>query len=399
MNRQKWIALAAFSCLLSVGVIVGCGTLSDGILFPGVGGLVIPLTPKYLVAVDSHVGTSAAVNVFPIDSTSGALGTAVAGSPFDLGITGAMTIAVHPNGHWIYVGDGDDGSIHALDVNTSTGAVTQIAAKVINESGTFFQPCCDPYPTHVLTVTPDGKYLYASDDDAMVSAYSIGANGALTHIGDLNVGATRTGAITSDTSFVWVTDTNSSADGNCGTAWHVHAMSIGANGALTKVGTTDLTNVFCWLWSIAVSPDGKFVQVGDEGGDAQVYSFTVGATGLLTQVGPQVIENSSSDCRDIAYSPDGKFFYTTDDTDAVHAITQNANGGMTELAASPYSADNGDGQVAVDLTGKFVYTGSSYRINSFTRDATSGALAPIGAASTPTAHDAAIAIGIIRVSP
>lgn len=401
MNKQKWMIIAAFTCLLSAGLIVGCGTLGEGILFPG-SGLVIPLTPKFLVAIDSDVGTTVNANVFPINSGTGALGAAVPGSPFDLGLSDAMTIAVHPNGHWIYVADGKDGTIHAYDVDTTTGKPTAIAAAVKNESGSFYEPSGQgDSPTHVITITPNGQFLYASNNDSKVSAYSIGSNGALTHIGDLDLGARSTGAITATDSFVWVTDTDPNTCPNGpgdNTPEYVHVMSIGGNGVVTKVNKATLTNVYCWLWSIAVSPDGKIVQVGDEGGAAQVYSFTVGADGSLTQVGPQVVENSSSDCRDIAFSPDGKFFYTTDDDDVVHAVTQNVNGSITELAASPYNGNNGDGQIAVDLTGKFVYTGSSFQVDSFTRNASTGALTAIGP-STPTANNEALAIGIIRVSP
>jgi 6-phosphogluconolactonase (cycloisomerase 2 family) len=306
-----------------------------------------------------------------------------------------MSVAVHPNGRFVYVADANDGSIHAWNVNETTGVPTQIAAKVINESGSFFTPSAvSDSPTHVITITPNGNFLYATNNDAMVSAYSIGANGALTHIGDLNVGASNTGAITANNDFAWVTDTNSTG---CGTIWNVMTMRIGANGALTNVSTTPLAGVFCWLWSISVSPDGRFVQVGDEGGDAQVYSFTVGANGSLTQVGPQVILTNSSDARDISFSPDGKFFYVSDDDDETHAVTQNANGSMTELATSPYSAglDSEDGQIVVDLTGKFVYVGGQTDgLVGYTRNAITGALTQIGV--TATANGDPMGIGIVR---
>jgi len=399
MKRQKWMIVVAMCGLLGIAVLVGCGNLSDGVLFPGGGGGInIPLTPAFLVAVDSHVATTATVNVFPIDSTTGELGAAVGGSPFDMGISGAMNVVVHPNGHWIYVADGDDGSIHALDVDTTTGAVTAIGAAVPNESGTYFQPCCDPYPTRVLAITPGGRFLYASNDDNMVSAYSIGSNGALTHIGDFDTGADATGALAATDSFVWVTDNFGGTATPCSGPWNVIALRIGTDGSLTTVGSTSLLDVYCWLWSIAVSPDGKIVQVGDEGGDAQVYSFTVGADGSLTQVGTQVILNSSSDCRDIQFSPDGKFFYATDDESVVHAAMQNADGSFTELGVSPYSGSDGDGEVAVDLSGKFLYTGSSSQIDKFTRDSTTGELTAIGT-PTDSANGAPMAVGIIRKEP
>src|SRR5579863_4640074 len=139
-----------------------------------------PTTPKFLIAVDgSGAGTN--VNVFPVNASTGVLGAAIAGSPFDLGLTDGMTMAVHPNGRFVYAADGIDGSIHAWTVNETTGIPTQIAASVINESGSFYEPCCGSgdAPTHVITVTPNGNFLYSSNNDATVGAYKINADGSL----------------------------------------------------------------------------------------------------------------------------------------------------------------------------------------------------------------------------
>jgi 6-phosphogluconolactonase (cycloisomerase 2 family) len=379
-------ALAA--SLLLVCTLISCGGSSTH----------YPTTPKFLIAIDGS-GPGTNVNVFPVDATTGALGTAVTGSPFDMNLTDPMMVEVHPNGHFAYVPDGNDGSIHAWNVNESTGVPTEVGTAVVNESGSFFEPCCGAgdAATHVITVTPKGKFLYSANNDATVGAYSIGSNGALTHIADLNISACasgdpdQTGAITSTDKFVWVTDTCANED-----EWHVITLKIGSNGSLTQTNSVALAGVYSWLWSIQVNPAANFVYVGDEGGDAQIYSFSYDSTGALTQLGPQVVENNSSDCRNIAHSPDGKFFYTTDDDDVAHAFSVNtSNGAISELSASPYPG--GPGQIVVDLTGKFVYLGDSDntgQVVGYSRDATSGALTSIG--NTDTDNGEAHAIGIIR---
>lgn len=381
MKKEQMSICLMVALFLIAATLIGCTGAGPAVDILG-GGAPFPTTPKFVVAIDTDTSGNN-VNVFPIDATAGTLGSAVSGSPFDLGFSNALTIAVHPNGHWLYVADGSDGSIHAIDVNESTGVPTSIGT-VPNESGSFYQPNTYDAP-HVIAVTPNGKYLYAGNDDSKISEYSINSStGALTHITDLDLGARSTGAVTATNSFVWVTDTDPATCPNGpgdSTPEYVHAMSIGSNGTLTFVNKATLTNVYCWLWSIAVSPDGKFVQVGDEGGDAQIYSFTVGADGSLTQVGPQVVETSSSDCRDIAFSPDGKFLYTTDDDDEVHAIAQNTDGSISELGASPYTDGQSEGQINVDRSGKFVYAGG-YEITGYTRTATSGALTIITSTST-----------------
>ncbi len=152
--------LTLAAALLLVCTLIGCGDSTH-----------FPTTPKFLVAIDgSGAGTN--VNVFPVNATTGALGAAVTGSPFDLGLVDPMNIEVHPNGKYLYVSDGSDGSIHAISVSESTGVPTAIGSKVVNESGSFYEPCCGAgdAATHVLAVTPKGHFLYSANNDATVSS-------------------------------------------------------------------------------------------------------------------------------------------------------------------------------------------------------------------------------------
>lgn len=348
-----------------------------------------PTTPKFLIAVDGS-GAGNNVNVFPINSTTGVLGTAVVGSPFNLNVTDIMTVAVHPNGHFVYAADGNDGSIHAWDVNESTGVPTEVGTSMVNTSGSFYEPSgSGDSPTHVITVTPSGSFLYSANNDSNVGAYKINTNGSLTHIGDLATTACETGAITANDSFVWVTDT-------CSSTWNVFTMKINSDGSLSNVGSVALSGVYSWLWSIQVNPAANLLYVGDEGGDAQVYSFSIASDGTLTQLGPQLVENLSSDCRDISHSADGKTFYTTDDDEVLHAFTvDTSTGAITEQAGSPFAG--GAGQLVVDATGHFIYMGDQQntgQVVAYSRDTTTGAVTPIG--NTTTANGLALAIGIVR---
>jgi 6-phosphogluconolactonase (cycloisomerase 2 family) len=386
MKTRILISVAALA--LALGLISCAGDR----LFPSGGSVSLPTIPKFLIAVDRS-GSTADINVFPVNATTGVLGAAVVGSPFDLGLTHGMTLAVHPNGHFVYAADGSDGSIHMWNVSETTGVPVEIATKVINESGSFFAPfSSSDSPTHAITVTPAGKYLYSANNDATVGAYRIGADGSLTHISDLNVGACSTGAITATDGFAWVTD---SCDPDVG-PWNIMSLKIGSDGSLTKVSSVALANVFAWLWSIQVNPVANFLYTGDEGGAAQVYSFAIAADGSLTLLGPQVVEKTSSDCQDIAHSPDGKFFYSSDDDQLVHVFSvDTTSGAIAELASSPYLG--GSGQIVSDVTGKFVYVADedgTGQVIGYTRDMTTGALTLIG--NTDTANNQVQAIGIVR---
>lgn len=413
-----------------------------------------PTVPKFLVAADgcsiTPCAAAANVNVFPINATTGALGTAVTGAPFNMGLADPMMVEVHPNGKWFYVADGSDGSIHQWNVNETTGVPTDIAAQVVNESGSFYEPSGQgDSPTHVLTITPNGKYLYSANNDATVGAYSIGSNGALTHIADLSVSNCSTGdptatppvtgdtgAISSTDNFVWVTDTcgdPSYSDGSGqgtngqGGPWYVYTLKIGSNGSVTKTSSATLTGVYTWLWSIQVNPAANLLYVGDEGGTAQIYGYKVASDGSLTaltlgQSTAQYPDTNSSDCRFLEHSPDGKFLYWTDDDGLVHTFSVNTtSGAVAESAApaSPYQVQasgttnypGGQGQIVADETGKFIYLAEQSPFNSltnsntpgltggvlsFTRDATTGALTMIGTTDTSTANSQAVALGIVR---
>jgi 6-phosphogluconolactonase (cycloisomerase 2 family) len=386
--------LTLSAALLIAVTLIGCG-----------GSRKNPTIPKFLVALDAS-GAGTNVNVFPVNATTGVLGAAVSGAPFDLGLTDPMTVVVHPNGHFVYVADGNDGSIHQWNVSESTGVPTDIAAKVVNSSGSFYEPIgSGGSDTRVLAITPKGKYLYSGNNDSKVGAYKINSNGSLSHIADLDLGACATGAIAATDSFVWVTDTC----GNSG-PWNVFTMKVGSNGSLTKTGSVVLTGVYGWLWSIQINPAGNLLYVGDEGGVAQIFGFKVATDGSLTPITlgtstTQYQDNNSSDCRVIDFSPDGKFFYWSDDDDFVHSFSVDATtGAIAELANSPYldassNSVGGPGQIVVDVTGKFVYVADQDKtggVIGFTRDASTGALTQIGTTATITANSEPLAIGIVR---
>jgi len=183
------ILLSAAAVLLLAFVQISCGSKSTVVTNP--------TAAKFLVAVDGNQGLGGNnVNVFPVNSTTGVLGAAVIGSPFNMNLVEGMTLAVHPNGRFVYAADGNDGSIQAWSVSETTGVPTQIAAPVVNESGSFFEPCCGPEdaPTHVITITPNGNFLFSANNDATVGAYAINADGSLSHVGDLNLGGRVTPA-------------------------------------------------------------------------------------------------------------------------------------------------------------------------------------------------------------
>src|SRR5690242_3164235 len=88
----------------------------------------------------------------------------------------------------------------------------------------------------------------------------------------------------------------------------VSAYSIGATGALTPIGGP----VASGNSSAAVDPAGKFLYVANETGaitDGSVSAYSIGATGELTPIGGPVATGFLPSS--VAVNPTGKFVYVT----------------------------------------------------------------------------------------
>jgi DNA-binding beta-propeller fold protein YncE len=81
------------------------------------------------------------------------------------GLTGAVWVAVSPNGKSVYVASNTGNAVARLNRDTTTGAITQPAetAGCISETGS--EPCADGHALNGpvwVTVSPDGKSVYAA---------------------------------------------------------------------------------------------------------------------------------------------------------------------------------------------------------------------------------------------
>jgi 6-phosphogluconolactonase (cycloisomerase 2 family) len=87
-------------------------------------------------------------------------------------------VVAEPSGKYVYVANQGDGTVSAYSLNNSTGALTQIGTAIAAAAG-----------TNSLSVSIDGKYLYAVDGGAgLVSIFTIGSTGALTSAGSATTG-------------------------------------------------------------------------------------------------------------------------------------------------------------------------------------------------------------------
>ena len=327
-------------------------------------------------------------------------------SKYSIGATGALTplsppltgvgsipfkIAITSNGAFAYV------TVHGVDVvgayaiTPATGAWTPIPGQA------FFATGSGPAG---IAVTPNGKFLYVVNQSSRnVSAYTIGADGALTAVAGSPFPADFNAlgiAITPNGAFAYVTNNG---------ALSVSGYAINAvTGALTAVPGSPFA-LGNGPVGVAVSPNGLFVYVSNSNGSISVFAVNSG-TGALSAVAgsPFAAVNSLGD---IAITPNGSFAYAVVPFLGTAAYTLNAaTGAMTAVAGSPFGTATSLPSVAVSPDGTLVYVtnGDSLtgNVSAFTINAGSGALSEIAGspfAAGPGAYGIVTANPIVVIAP
>jgi 6-phosphogluconolactonase (cycloisomerase 2 family) len=128
--------------------------------------------------------------------------------------------------------------------------------------------------------------------------------------------------------------------------------------------------------SIAIDPATKFVFAGSSAA-SNVSAFTINpANGALTSVPGSPFANSSVDYS-LAVDPSGRFLYTANDGPSLSGYSINGStGALSLLLGSPFAGGTLTSTVAADPSGRFLYVGdfSSGDLMMFTIDQNSGAL-------------------------
>jgi 6-phosphogluconolactonase (cycloisomerase 2 family) len=288
------------------------------------------------------LGLALALALFPALVTAGTLRSAPAGfltfieAQFDeIGLNGATSVVVSPDGSHVYVAGQSDDAVAVFSRDAGTGALTFVETQQDDTGGVDGLDGATS-----VAVSPGGSHVYVAgySDDAVVVFSRDGATGALTFV-------------------------------------EMHQDGIGGVDGLD--GAT----------SVAVSPDGSHVYVTGWWDDAVVVFSRHGATGALTFVEVQQDGMGGVDGLDaasaVAVSPDGSHVYVAGYLDdAVAMFSRDAGtGALTFVEVQQDGMGGVDGldgarSVALDPDGDYVYvTGSDdHAVAVFSRDRATGAL-------------------------
>jgi 6-phosphogluconolactonase (cycloisomerase 2 family) len=264
--------------------------------------------------INGGANNGSQIFVYSIDQTNGKI-TQIPGSPFFLfpPPVSIQGLATTPDGRFLYGADAS-GNIFAFGLDKATGVPTSLHGSPF-ASGLNSQ----------LVVDPSGKFLYATDDDAVgsVLAFAIDSTGALSPL--------------PGSPFVIPGPT-----------------AAGLNSQ--PYGIVDT---------------GSFIYVALSGTN-QVAAFSVDSdTGALTHVpgSPFSAGNAAS-----LFAVANNFLYVVNAGDGtVSAYSMNSGSGvLTPVPGSPFGS--GGGTVAIDPSKKYLYLGTFKGVQSYNINSATGAL-------------------------
>jgi len=301
---------------------------------------------------------------------------------FDIGLDGAWSVAVSPDGGHVYVTGYFDDAVAVFGRDESTGALSFVGMQHDGVGGVD-----GLNGARSVAVSPDGGHVYVVGDwDGAVAVFGRdGVTGALTFVEREKDGVDGVDGL------AWARSVAVSLDGG-----HVYVAGYGddavavfgrdgVTGALTfvemqqdGVGNVDGLN---GADAVTVSPDGGHVYVASANGDAVAVFSRDGATGALsfvevhkdTDPGVDGLDNATS----VAVSSDGSHVYVAGRNDnAVAVFSRNGATGMLTFVEVMKDGLADANSVAISLDGGHLYVAGSDNdaVAVFSRDGITGAL-------------------------
>jgi YD repeat-containing protein len=146
-------------------------------------------------------------------------------------------------------------------------------------------------------------------------------------------------------------------------------------GSVTSPGT---------VWGVVEDPSGHFLYVGGANtstGAGVISAYFINSiSGALTAVAGSPFTTGPFIQRPkMAVDPSGKFLYSGASAGIFAFTIDPVTGALSPIAGSPFAADNTPQSIAVDAKGKFIYVANngSSTVSAFAINGTSGALTPV----------------------
>ncbi|MCK2218275.1 lactonase family protein [Actinomadura sp. ATCC 31491] len=272
------------------------------------------------------------------------------------------------DGRTAYVATALDDSVHQYRVGDD-GRLTPLTPPAVR-AGDF------PFGS---LLAPSGRTFYTADtEDGTVSVFSVGSDGRLREPArpvPTGQAAPRGLAMTPDGRFLFVSHGRPAiTPEDTGPPGFVVVFAVGPQGTLSRIGKP--VSVERGGNGMSVTPDGRHLYVACEAltsvSDRQLFGFSIGADGSLTPV-----PGSPYSAPDVpigtAVTPDGRHLYVTsgglnvnpDIATKVWGFAIAADGSLRPTPNAPFEAGHGPVGVALSADGRRAYV-STLRSELFT---------------------------------
>ena len=198
--------------------------------------------------------------------TGGALNILSSGKP--LVTESAVSLAVSPDGQWLFVLDSNNLTLSEYGINASTGALTFNTTGAISPA-----PGTVNNVSNQVTVAPSGDYVAVAIGTGGAQTFTLNTStGALTPQNPINPGSNQVGffgvAIDAN-NYLYVAGTNGLT---------VFSVTTAGVPTVLKTYTTDTGTR-----SVAVNTAGTYVYTGNKTAGS-ISGFTIGTNAVLTQI-------------------------------------------------------------------------------------------------------------------
>lgn len=355
---------AALFLLFAVLTFQACGSGSDNKETP---------IPKYYAYVVNNGDST--VSSYSIND-DGSL--APIGSSVSTGVNPGQ-ITINPAGTFAFV----------INSSTDPNISSSISSYSINNDGslaladTFIENAGGARGPNSVAVHPNGNYLYVAFNSGPVIPYSIGGDGKLTENITLSgIAGSSPFNIKIDPAGKFLYAANS---GNSSiSCFAIRSADGGLEGEDGYALFT--TNTSGSALSLSIDPSGKNLYCMEYGSATvkPLQAFIIGTDGSLS-----ANSNGSSfgvatgGYYSMTADPSGKFIYIINSSKSLYAFSVNSNGTLSEISgafstgASPYS-------ITTDPSGRFVYVvnRSDNTVSAYSMNSTTGSLTSISTYST-----------------
>jgi 6-phosphogluconolactonase len=304
-NHTAYVTLPARGSVAQLHIDGATGAISVGAETPQVQGtspqgLALIPSKKFLYAINSRANSISTFNV----NSDGSLSLGRVPTPAG---NGADNAVIDPSGKYLLVTNNFSNSVSVFAIDAASGDLSEVP------SSPFY---ANSNPTEIL-ITPSGQFVYVTNPGiGMVTGFSF-SNGVLTPVPNSPVfsglGASAL-AIDSSGRFLYVANA-SAINTVVASVGNISGYNIDQNtGALAPIlGSPFTSTQGNGPTALAVDPSGRFVYAISPGSSYSIWCFTITAT----------------------------------------------NGQLTAVTSSPFSVTAGGLFALFDLSGNYLYVGSS----------------------------------------